>query len=98
MSFLSDGAVHATDMTNASRTMLYNINTLDWDHELMQLFDIPLDMMPDVKPSNADFGSLSNVKIFLFVVSWVISKLLYLVKAVLIQEKAKVLMELVASL
>ena len=62
MSFLSDGAVHATDMTNASRTMLYNINTLEWDHELMQLFDIPLDMMPDVKPSNADFGSLSNVK------------------------------------
>ena len=42
--------------------MLYNINTLEWDHELMQLFDIPLDMMPDVKPSNADFGSLSNVK------------------------------------
>ena len=61
MSFLSDGAIHATDMTNASRTMLYNINTLEWDHELMQLFDIPLDMMPDVKTSNADFGSLSNV-------------------------------------
>ena len=61
MSFLSDGAIHATDMTNASRTMLYNINTHEWDQELMQLFDIPLDMMPDVKPSNADFGSLSNV-------------------------------------
>ena len=61
MSFLSDGAIHATDMTNASRTMLYNINTLEWDQELMQLFDIPFDMMPEVKTSNADFGSLSNV-------------------------------------
>ena len=61
MSFLSNGAIHATDMTNASRTMLYNINTLEWDQELMQLFDIPFDMMPEVKTSNADFGSLSNV-------------------------------------
>jgi len=61
MSFLSNGAIHATDMTNASRTMLYNINTLQWDQELMKLFDIPLEMMPNVAPSNADFGSLSKV-------------------------------------
>ena len=46
---LTAGAVHVTDVTNASRTMIYNINTLSWDDELMQLFTIPRSMLPEVR-------------------------------------------------
>ena len=46
---LTGGKVFATDITNASRTMLFNIHTLNWDEELLQLFDIPRSMMPEVK-------------------------------------------------
>jgi len=53
---LSNGRVHATDFSNASRTMLFNINTLDWDDELLRLFDIPRSMLPDVYPSISIFG------------------------------------------
>jgi len=53
---LSNGRVHATDLSNASRTMLFNINTLDWDDELLRLFDIPRSMLPDVYPSISIFG------------------------------------------
>ncbi len=53
---LTNGKVHATDVSNASRTMLFNINTLDWDDELLQLFDIPRSMLPDVHPSIGVFG------------------------------------------
>jgi glycerol kinase len=53
---LTDGKVHATDFSNASRTMLFNINTLDWDDELLRLFDIPRRMLPDVRPSINVFG------------------------------------------
>jgi glycerol kinase len=53
---LSDGKVHATDFSNASRTMLFNINTLDWDDELLRLFNIPRSMLPDVHPSSDIFG------------------------------------------
>ena len=53
---LTGGKVHATDYSNASRTMLFNINTLDWDDELLRLFDIPRRMLPDVKPSSCIFG------------------------------------------
>lgn len=49
---LSEGAVHATDVSNASRTMLYNIHTLEWDDELLDLFDIPKYMLPVVKSSS----------------------------------------------
>jgi glycerol kinase len=48
--------VHATDYTNASRTLLFNIHTLDWDDELLDLFTIPRSMLPVVKPSDAIFG------------------------------------------
>ena len=48
---LTDGRVHATDFSNASRTLLFNVNTLDWDEELLRLFDIPRFMLPDVHPS-----------------------------------------------
>ena len=57
---LTYGQVHATDVTNASRTMLYNIHEGQWDPYLLELFDIPASMMPDVRPSAADYGVTSN--------------------------------------
>jgi glycerol kinase len=49
----TDGGVHVTDPTNASRTMLMNLETLDWDDELLGFFDIPRSMLPEIKPSSA---------------------------------------------
>ncbi len=54
---LSGGTIHATDYTNASRTMLYNIKELCWDKELLELFDIPESMLPEVLPSGYHFGN-----------------------------------------
>ena len=48
---------HVTDRTNASRTMLYNINTMEWDSDLLDLFGIPASMLPDVRPSSSFFGN-----------------------------------------
>ncbi len=53
---LTKGRVHVTDYTNASRTMLFNINTLEWDKELCEYFDIPMSMLPEVKKSSTFFG------------------------------------------
>lgn len=53
---LTGGRVHATDYTNASRTMLFNIHTLEWDKELLELFDIPESLLPEVKASSGIFG------------------------------------------
>ncbi len=53
---LTGGKVHATDYTNASRTMLFNIHTLKWDEELLAKFNIPLSMMPEVKNSSEIYG------------------------------------------
>ncbi|MBE6645822.1 MAG: glycerol kinase GlpK [Ruminococcaceae bacterium] len=53
---LTGGKVHATDYSNASRTMLYNINTLKWDTDILELLDIPASMLPEVKPSSSLFG------------------------------------------
>jgi glycerol kinase len=53
---LSGGATHVTDVSNASRTMLFNINTLEWDKQLLALFDIPASMLPEVKSSSEVFG------------------------------------------
>ena len=53
---LTKGAVHATDYTNASRTMLYNIHTLEWDEELLSMLRIPRQMLPEVRPSGTVFG------------------------------------------
>lgn len=53
---LTNGRVHATDFTNASRTLLFNIRTRQWDPELLRLFKIPLQMLPEVKNSGGDFG------------------------------------------
>ena len=56
---LTGGLVHATDPTNASRTMLYNIHEGCWDEELLALFGIPASMMPEVRPSSGIFGETS---------------------------------------
>ena len=53
---LTGGAVHATDYTNASRTLLFNIHTLDWDDELLALFEVPRSMVPEAKPCDASYG------------------------------------------
>ncbi|HZF63367.1 MAG TPA: glycerol kinase GlpK [Chitinophagaceae bacterium] len=57
---LTAGAVHATDVTNASRSMLFNINTLSWDEELLSLFSIPAAMLPEVKSSSEIFGETAG--------------------------------------
>lgn len=56
---LTGGRVHATDRTNASRTMLFNIHTMQWDDGLLSLFGIPRSMMPEVRASADDYGSFS---------------------------------------
>lgn len=57
---LTKGAVHVTDYTNASRTMLFNIHDLRWDEELLTLFDIPSCMMPEVQPSSCIYGKTAD--------------------------------------
>jgi len=53
---LTRGAVHATDPSNASRTLLYNIKKRDWDDEILELLAVPRSMLPEVRPSSSDFG------------------------------------------
>ena len=57
---LTSGMVYATDYTNASRTMLFNIHTLEWDDELLEALDIPRSMLPEVRWSSGDFGRVSS--------------------------------------
>lgn len=61
---LTAGQVHATDYTNASRTMLFNIHTMQWDDDLLALFDIPRSMMPEVMPCDAIYGETTVEGIF----------------------------------
>ena len=56
MYWLTGGRVHITDYSNASRTQLFNIRTLQWDPELLALFDVPASVLPDVKPSSMVYG------------------------------------------
>ena len=58
---LSGGKIHVTDVSNASRTMLLNIHTCEWDDELLKLFDIPRSVLPEVKPSSRIYGTTGNV-------------------------------------
>lgn len=55
---LSNGRIHATDTTNASRTMLFNIHTMSWDEGLLKELDIPVSMLPKVQPSGSYFGNI----------------------------------------
>ena len=57
---LTGGKVHATDYTNASRTMLFNVHTLDWDDELLDMLTIPRSMMPEAKPCDAVYGEVDD--------------------------------------
>ena len=59
---LTEGKVHATDYTNASRTMLYNIHTLSWDQELLDLFGVPKCILPEVKESSCFYGMATALK------------------------------------
>lgn len=58
---LTKGTVHATDVSNASRTLLFNIHTLQWDPELLALFDIPASVLPVVKPSSGIIGECTII-------------------------------------
>jgi glycerol kinase len=58
---LTNGLVHATDVTNASRTMLFNIHSIDWDDELLKLFDIPRSVLPEVLSSSEFYGYTQQV-------------------------------------
>ena len=53
---LTGGAAHVTDVSNASRTLLFNIHTLDWDDELLDALDVPRAMLPDVRASSEKYG------------------------------------------
>ena len=57
--WLTGGRVHATDYSNASRTMLFDIDKLIWDERIMQALDIPMSMMPQAMPSSGDFGCVA---------------------------------------
>ena len=59
---LTSGRVHATDVTNASRTMLFNINTMKWDEGLLKMLEIPESMLPEVKENTAIFGYTHGVE------------------------------------
>lgn len=61
---LTCGEVHATDVTNASRTLLFNIHTLDWDDELLKIFDIPRSMLPEIKDTSGFFGYIDSRHFF----------------------------------
>lgn len=56
---MTDGGLHISDVTNACRTMLFNINTMDWDDELLELLSIPKTMLPEVKQSSEVYGHTS---------------------------------------
>lgn len=57
---LTEGKTHITDVTNASRTMLFNIHTLEWDQELLDIFQIPIAILPEVKSSSEVYGETSG--------------------------------------
>jgi glycerol kinase len=57
---LTSDSTHITDVTNASRTMLFNINTLKWDEDLLKLLRVPASMLPEVRPSSAMYGRVST--------------------------------------
>jgi len=58
---LSQGKLHITDVSNASRTMLFNIHTLEWDKELLEIFDIPLSILPEVRSSSEIYGNTTGL-------------------------------------
>lgn len=61
---LTDGKVHVTDYSNASRTLMYNIYELKWDEELLEILDVPMSMLPKVRPSSEIYGYVSTKHFF----------------------------------
>ncbi|QCR32819.1 glycerol kinase GlpK [Lysinibacillus sp. SGAir0095] len=61
---LTEGKVHVTDYSNASRTLMYNIHELKWDEELLKLLGVPLSMLPEVRPSSEIYGHVSKKHFF----------------------------------
>ena len=83
---LSGRTAHITDYTNASRTLMFNIYDLKWDDELLELLNIPKQMLPEVKESSEIYGKLSTITSlvkYLLLVLPVTNKQHYLVKHVL---------------
>lgn len=82
---LTSGNVHVTDYSNASRTLLFNIHTLQWDDELLEMLQVPAQMLPDVRPSSELYG-YTDEKIFQYPIPIAgiagISRLLFLVRHV----------------
>jgi glycerol kinase len=60
----TEGGVHITDVTNASRTMMMNLQTLDWDDEILQVMGIPRQMLPDIRPSSQVYGEIKHPSLF----------------------------------
>ena len=60
---LTDGGLHITDVSNASRTMIFNIHKLEWDDELLELLEIPRSLLPEVRPSSEVYGTTTNDQI-----------------------------------
>src|SRR5207245_1972651 len=58
---LTAGRVHATDRTNASRTLLLNLHSSAWDEDLCRYFDVPTPLLPEVRPSAGDFGATAGL-------------------------------------
>jgi len=58
---LTNGKVHATDVSNASRTMLFNIHSLNWDEALLKIFDVPAAILPEVRSSSEVYGETQNI-------------------------------------
>ena len=95
------GEVHATDVTNASRTLLFNIHTLDWDDELLRIFDIPRSMLPEIKDTSGIFGYIDKRHFFNtscpIGALVAISRQLYLAKDVSLKAISRILMVQVVS-
>jgi glycerol kinase len=60
----TEGGVHITDVTNASRTMMMNLQTLDWDDEILQVMGIPRQMLPEIRPSSQVYGEIKHPSLF----------------------------------
>lgn len=90
---LTQGQVHVTDYSNASRTMMFNINTLKWDDEILKELDIPKSMLPKPMPSSCVYGEVnpvfSGVR-FLSQERQETSRLRFLARHALGQEKPKI--------
>jgi glycerol kinase len=60
----TEGGVHITDVTNASRTMMMNLQTLDWDDEILKVLGIPRQMLPEIRPSSQVYGDIKHPSLF----------------------------------